>query len=76
MSTLPVLTNLNVAQIRAALMNAGYTEEEFTAVEFVRATISAFQYRVEFYNENTDEDDEGFVYVFVDPLNGLIKADY
>lgn len=75
---LPNLTKLNLAQIKQALINGGYSGEDITHASFANVVDGGkpvFRYIIIWPSDTESGSDQGNIYVFVG-TDGLIKAEF
>jgi hypothetical protein len=74
---LQTLTTFTPVALARGLELSGYKDVEFNTAEFLGITNGGqFCYRVTFYNDHIEEQDEGKVYLYYDQTMGSVKVDY
>jgi hypothetical protein len=74
---LQTLTTFTPKALAMGLAQRGYPGNNFDTAEFLGITNGGqFCYRVTFYNDHTEEQDEGKVYLYYDQTTGSVKVDY
>jgi hypothetical protein len=74
---LQTLTTFTPVALARGLELSGYKDVEFNTAEFLGITNGGqFCYKVTFYNDHIQEEDEGKVYLTYDQAVGSVKADY
>ena len=74
---LQTLISFTPVALARGLELTGYKDVEFKTAEFLGITNGGqFCYRVTFYNDHTEEEDDGKVYLTYDKTMGSVKVDY
>jgi hypothetical protein len=74
---LQTLISFTPVALARGLELTGYKDVEFKTAEFLGITNGGqFCYRVTFYNDHTEEEDDGKVYLTYDQTMGSVKVDY
>lgn len=74
---LKTLTTFTPVALARGLELSGYKDVEFNTAEFLGITNGGqFCYRVTFFNDHIEEEDDGKVYLTYDQTMGSVKVDY